>query len=374
MNTEIKEALKSHGDSVKQYQERIQSKQSEMSQRMQYMEQIVAGLDSRSTGIVGTKHFAPNQLATRVLESEQLNAMRNGANSTGALEIPGIGIKSLVNTGRGGESDTDFSSAANRGSGFTGIAQPHLSLLEVLPVLKVSASVFEFLRNDGYQNLAATQAEEGEIKSETTLPTELIQAQIATVAHWIRASTQVLADDDALVMQLDKLLGYGVLQKLEDKLINGTGGSGEISGLLAQGTTFVPTATAPTPEDAIGEAVTSLHATGWHPNLIVMNPSDWFGIVSQKDAEERYLIGNPANPAALSLWNTPVIVNPSLASGTVIVMDTTQAILLDREAPVVLASREDGDNFRRNLVTILAELRAGLAVTASNAVYKITLD
>ena len=37
-------------------------------------------------------------------------------------------------------------------------------------------------------------------------------------------------------------------------------------------------------------------------------------------------------------------------------------MLLDREQAAVLVSTEDRDNFIKNMVTILAEVRAGLAV------------
>ncbi|WP_439850183.1 hypothetical protein ACTACG_19530 [Pseudomonas syringae] len=47
-----------------------------------------------------------------------------------------------------------------------------------------------------------------------------------------------------------------------------------------------------------------------------------------------------------------------------LVLDTATTALLDRQEITVEASRMDGDNSRRNLVKILAELSAGLAVYA----------
>ncbi|MNG24993.1 hypothetical protein D3C84_1097850 [compost metagenome] len=48
--------------------------------------------------------------------------------------------------------------------------------------------------------------------------------------------------------------------------------------------------------------------------------------------------------------------------------------VLDRESVEVEASRHHGDNFTRNLVTLLAELRAGLAVFAPSAVRLLDLQ
>lgn len=372
MSNEIKAAIAEHGQLVKTFKQQTEESQSQLASRLQLVEQMVASQDGMHSGFKG---FAPNLLANTLLQSDQLQSMRQGANSTGQMEMAGIGIKSLVSAGRGDGDTTTYNTGVDRaGAGFYGVPQPRLSLLEALPVLPVHASVFEYLRNDGYQNLAATQVVEGSVKQKTDLPTEVVQAQIATIAHWITASTQVLSDDAALTMQLAGLMEYGVLQKLENEIINGTGGSGKIAGLLDQGTAFVPSVANTDMADIVGEAVTQLYAIGWQPDLIVMSPADWFALISKKDNEERYLIGDPSNPAPLSLWNTPVVLSAHLTAGTALVMDTSQTLLLDREAPVLIASRSDSDNLTRNLVTLLAEMRAGLAVTATSAVLKITLE
>jgi hypothetical protein len=56
-----------------------------------------------------------------------------------------------------------------------------------------------------------------------------------------------------------------------------------------------------------------------------------------------------------------------------LVIDVQKVRLLDREQPSVLISSEHGDNFTKNLVTILSELRAGLAIYDSGAVGLIEL-
>lgn len=75
-----------------------------------------------------------------------------------------------------------------------------------------------------------------------------------------------------------------------------------------------------------------------------------------------------------SLWGTPVKVTNGMPQGEALILDTIVAALLDRQEVTVEASRHDGDNFKRNLVTILAELRAGLAVFAPTATRLVTLD
>lgn len=72
------------------------------------------------------------------------------------------------------------------------------------------------------------------------------------------------------------------------------------------------------------------------------------------------MAGSWASPALPSIWGLPVV-------------DPRVALLLDREQVAVLVSTEDRDNFVKNMVTILAEVRAGLAVLDTAGVLRVTL-
>ena len=194
------------------------------------------------------------------------------------------------------------------------------------------------------------------------------------MAHWVRASNQVLADAPALENQLSSLLTYGVSAKMEKEVLSGTGATGFMQGILPQATVFVPSVIAGnTTVDRIGEAVTSLGAAGWVASAIVLNHVDWFSMTNIKDADGNYVIGSPRDPGPLELWNTRVVLSAGMPQGTALVLDTAQVALLDREQATVQVSQHDRDNFVTNMVTILAEARAGVAVFAAGAVLKLAL-
>jgi HK97 family phage major capsid protein len=152
---------------------------------------------------------------------------------------------------------------------------------------------------------AAYQVKEGDEKAEGQLSTKMSRAEIATIATWIPASLQVLNDNAQLEDQIGLLMSVGVRQKLETELLIGDGGPGEILGFIAQ----APAAgiTTGKPVDRIGMALTDLKAAGWYPNVIVMNPRDWFAIESERanDGDGQYVIGTPRDPAPPSLWAHP---------------------------------------------------------------------
>ncbi len=104
-----------------------------------------------------------------------------------------------------------------------------------------------------------------------------------------------------------------------------------------------------------------------------MNPLDWFAIQSSKTTDNAYLIGGPQDPAPATLWKSSVVEVPSLARGKALVIDPAHVRILDRMQPTVIATRFDRDNLVTNLVTLLAELRAGLAVFAKDAVRSVDL-
>lgn len=60
-----------------------------------------------------------------------------------------------------------------RAPGIKGIPQPRLSLLEVLPIVPVEGSTYEYVRLDGYLSGAAYQVKEGDEKAEGQLPTKM---------------------------------------------------------------------------------------------------------------------------------------------------------------------------------------------------------
>lgn len=296
---------------------------------------------------------------------DQLAAMQKGAATTGRVSIEGV--KSILD-------NTTYDSPAQRDPSLNNSPQRKLTLLDALPSMRVTSGTFEFVQLDGYTNAAAVQVTEGSAKAEASVDTAVQTANIATIAHWTRASLQILSDAPALQKQIDNLLKYGVQAKLENELINGVGGSGKISGLLAQATTFTPTEIHS--GDMIGEAKTAMESAGWMPSLIVMNPKDWFAIASERadsGGNGQYVLGSPRDPSSANLWSTPVVTTPSLAVGTALVLDTQQVSILAREDVTVMASREDGSNWTTNLVTVLAEMRAGLAVFAPGAVLKLSL-
>lgn len=324
-------------------------------------QQLVSERDIRSSAT----SYNSNEIAAQMADNDAFAMLKSGHPTTGRQTVGSSIHAALTNPGRGQSGGTVWPGVPERHEGLHGFAQPGLTLLDILPVQKVETGVLEFIELDGYVNAVDYQRQEGDEKAATDLPAKVSRAEIATLAHWLPASLQVLEDNEELTNMISLVLGVSLRQKLELELLVGEGGQGEIKGLLEYAPRFQ--GVGDVAADLVGQAITDLEAAGWKASAIVMNPTDWFTISSQRGDDGHYVMGSPRDPAPPSLWNRPVILNASMPYRAALVLDTSQVALLDRQQVTIEASRFDGSNFRKNMVTILAELRAGLAVYAPSA-------
>jgi len=104
---------------------------------------------------------------------------------------------------------------------------------------------------------------------------------------------------------------------------------------------------------------------------IVLNPRDWHNIALLKDNEGRYIFGGPQAFTSNIMWGLPVVPTKAQAAGTFTVGGFDMASQVwDRMDATVEVSREDRDNFVKNMLTILCEERLALAHYRPTAIIK----
>lgn len=361
------------GDGIKA----VHGKQESINARLLDVEQKLIGANLNGHGAPSSRCLSHNPVSQAFSRTDQLQAFRSGMPTTGRLQINEGLRAALTNTGRGDGGSTNYPTPIERAPGLYGIPTARLTLLDVLPIINVASTVYEYIQLNSMP-VAGYQILEGDEKQESTVASVAKRSEIATIAHHTTASVQVLTDNEDLEQQIGMLLSTGCSLRLENELLNGDGGteySGKISGLMKEATP-VTSLTATDPADRIGEAITGLHADGWEPRLIVLHPLDWFNITRTREnaGSGQYLLGSPRDPSPLMLWGVPVVLSANMPSGQALVLDTNQVAVLDRAMLTLEASRHHGDNFTKNMITLLAELRAGLAVFSSAAVRRLQLE
>lgn len=247
-----------------------------------------------------------------------------------------------------------------------------LSVIDLINWGTTSIDVVSFMRETAF-NIMAGIAVEGTEKPESSLTFGTTTLNVGVIAHWITVSNQVLADMPALAAYIETKMAYGIRFKLEYYVVNGhipTGGDPKhFSGLLEAGNSLTIVADVDdTPIDVLSKAKYKAAASFVMPETIVLNPEDWGNIERLKGTDGHYLFGSPGAAVQAVLWGLPVTFAASMPLGKYWVGNLS--VGFDgyvREEVNVRLSTENKDNFVKNLVTILAEMRACGSVVIPDA-------
>jgi HK97 family phage major capsid protein len=259
-----------------------------------------------------------------------------------------------------------------------GMVQPlvqRLFLRDLLSAGRTLSNSIEFVRETGFTNNANVVSENpANPKPQSDITFELDSAPIATIAHWIIATKQVLADAPMLQSYINGRLMYGLKLKEEAQLLKGSGVGLNINGLFTQATPYVNpgvTVQNETSIDRLRIAMLQVVLAELDPDGIVLSPIDWTTIELLKNTQDNYLFTQPQGVARPTLWGLPVVATQSMDAGDFLVGSFQQgAQIWDREDANITVSNEDRDNFVKNMVTILAEERVGLTVFRPEAFVK----
>jgi HK97 family phage major capsid protein len=247
--------------------------------------------------------------------------------------------------------------------GILPLPQRRMTVRDLLTPGRMDGNTLEYVKETGFNNNAAPVAE-GAAKPESDMKLDLVSTSAKVIAHWMKASRQVLDDISQLRSIIDQRLLYGLAYKEETQLLNGDGTGQNLHGIIPQATAY---SAAFTPDDAtaidtirlamLQAALAEYPATG-----IVLHPTDWARIETTKDAGGNYIIGNPQGTFSPTLWSLPVVATQAIAVDKALVgAFRLGAQIFDRwDARVELGYVND--DFTKNLVTILAEERLALAV------------
>lgn len=307
------------------------------------------------------------------VESEEFKA-RFGENASSLRpgQVIAIDVKAITSL------TTDANGSAGDAVRAERVASPmpmlpdrQLVIRDLVAPGQTSASSIEYYHESGFTNGAGMVAEAA-LKPESTMKLDLKNAQVRKIAHWMIASAEILSDAPAVRSMIDTRLRYG-LRYVEDlQLLKGDGTGNNLLGIKPQASDYAAPAgvvvAGGTKIDTLRLAQLQVALALYPADGQVLHPIDWADIELLKDGEGRYIIGNPQGTLRPTLWGLPVVQTMAQTVGEF----TTGAFrmaaqVFDREQSQVLVSTEDGDNFRRNMVTLLAEERLAFAVYRGEA-------
>lgn len=300
------------------------------------------------------------------------------------------GMKDLFYSGNRDESAGFLVESDKRGMQDPFYERP-LSIRNLVASGNTTSDTIEYVRMVSVDNNAAVVAEArsaaaidgttvtdviGGLKPQSGFEFERDSTTVKTIAHWIPITKRALSDAAQIRTMIDSFLRYGLEEALEDELIGGTGSGEHFLGL--NNTPGVQTQGAPTGTqdnlDILRIARRKVRIGGRAtPTAYVMNPVDWERIELMRDDNGVFYGNGPFNLTTPRVWGLPIVESEAIAPGTAWVAAWNFAVLYDREQATVQATDSHADFFVRNLVAILAELRAAFCVLRPSAFVKITL-
>ncbi|WP_243419599.1 phage major capsid protein [Cupriavidus alkaliphilus] len=335
------------------------TKQGEMQANLQHAQQALAKLEANGAG-GDVQHQSFGQ---QFVGSDDFKAFTGKTTPRGRVDMTFNAAITTVTT------DTDGAAGdLVQNTRLPGIIAPpnrRLTVRDLITPGRMDGQVLEYVKETGFTNAAAPVAETVK-KPESTIKFDLVTTSAKVIAHFVKASRQILSDASQLASYIDGRLRYGLALVEESQLLNGDGTGQNLLGIIPQATAFAapfdPAGTE-TGIDNIRLAMLQAALAEFPATGIVMHPSDWARIELLKDTTGRYIIGNPQGTISPTLWGQPVVATQAITVDKFLVgAFKLGAQVFDRWQARVEVATENEDDFVKNLVTILAEERLALAV------------
>lgn len=249
--------------------------------------------------------------------------------------------------------------------------QREIRLFDLMASSPTTSNLIEYFREviDETFDGPAVQEEETSEKNQYSVNFELESAPVVTVAGWIAASRQVLADAPQLQSYIDGRLRHAILAAAETMILHGTGLNGQLLGILnTPGVqTITPTGTQ-TVLDVIRLAAALIRNQEYQPTAVVLHPNDWAEIELLKGSDLHYIWVQVPNGGEMRLWRVPVVESTVITENQFLMgAFGIGAKVWDRQQATIRISEHHEDFFVRNAVAILAELRLALTVYRPSA-------
>lgn len=267
--------------------------------------------------------------------------------------------------------------------GVIALQQRELTLRDVFPVEPLtSGDTIEYAQQSAFDNAAAavkqaTSASDSDaVKPQSSVAWEPQTAPVRTIATWMAATRQSLADANQIRSLIDNQGRLMLALEEEDELINGNGTSPHIQGIYA-----TPGIHIYTPGDNLdgirrAKTKTKTGISRLPSSFVLLEPNDSTEYDLLKDEFGQYRGGNPIGnfDANQSIWRLRRVETEALAEGRALVGAREAATIFERQAPTVLTSDSHADFFVRNLIVVLFEERIAFPIFFPSAIVDLHLQ
>jgi hypothetical protein len=222
---------------------------------------------------------------------------------------------------------------------------------------------------------AAVETPYGSLAPEADYEYTRREVNVKRIPQYVKATKGNLADAGQLRTLLDNRLVYGVGKRLDTQMVAGTGAGDNLTGVLNTSLLQEVNTAGLSVPDAFHRGLTAVRLTlEDEPDAFLVHPTTYQNFVLSKGTDGHYLnLQGPQLTAPANIWGKPAVVSTVMPATSALVGNWKMgATLWVRSGIQVAATDSDGDDFRKGIITILAEMRAAFAVTQVKAFAEIT--
>lgn len=321
----------------------------------------------REKAVTGSQLHAVEGTIEKALEDNMEMLAKHSKENT--REGFTFAIKAAGDMTLGGNVSGGIMPQAQRLEGVNDIAERAAVTYPLIPKLNTDRNAIEWVY-EANQDGTIDGTAEGTAKDQIDNDFVVEQVSLIKRAAYFKVSTEMLDDVSFMAGWLRNKLILRLLLDVDNQCLNGTGAANQVNGIIAQSTAWAAGTFAASVDNAndVDSLVVGINqikvANQGVSNLrIMMHPSDVTALKLEKlsATDKRYVDRLMMVAGTLNLDGTPIIENNNITAGNFLIGDFSKATIAQKSSIMVEVGL-DGNDFTKNMRTILAEWRGQLFV------------
>ncbi len=257
---------------------------------------------------------------------------------------------------------------AQRLEGINDIAEREAKSYALFPKLRTAANTIEWVYETGQDGTIDGTAE-GAAKDQ--IDNDFVVTSVALVkrAAYFKVSTEMLDDVSFMEGWLRNKLIVRLFLDVDNQVLNGNGAAPNLKGVIDYATafaagTFANAVDSANDADSLVVAANQIRLANHNGALtIMMHPSDVAALklVKLSASDKRYVERLMMVGSQMSLDGIPIIENTNITAGDFLIGDFAKGTIVEKSG-IEIEIGLDGNDFTKNMRTILAEWRGQLFV------------
>lgn len=253
---------------------------------------------------------------------------------------------------------------------------------QLLPLGSTDAQTIRFPKESAYDDGGAATAQ-GSALTQSDFDITATSVNVERIGTFMRVTEEMLNDTPQLSSYLSARVPEKILSIEDNEILNGDGSAPNLDGLFTDGTAFVTGASgafyqsveSANEYDVLVAALNQLALANYQADTILLNPTDLHKIALLKSSQNEYLRQQIYTGLTPQIMGVNITANTAVTAGKFMVANLAQATQLwVRENLSVEFSRDDSDNFTKNLVTVRVQERVALTNYLPNAIVQGTFS